>query len=89
MFDVDLELGAGRVAQLSRAGNQATLYSFATNDWAIVLPDGRYTGSDVVDRYLAFYNRSGTLLSAAEIAALRNPKAVQAALAAMRAGLQR
>ena len=89
MFEVDLEPGADRVAQLSRAGNQATLYSFGTNDWAIVLPDGRYTGSDVVDRYLAFYNRSGVLLNAGEIAALRNPKAVQAALAAMRVGLAR
>ena len=56
-YDVDLELGNG-VAELSRAGNEVTLYSFGTNDWAIVLPDGRYTGSNVVDRYLAFYNRS-------------------------------
>ena len=88
-YDVDLELGADRVARLSRAGNQATLYSFGTNDWAIVLADGRYTGSAVIDRYLAFYNRSGTLLNPAELAALRNPKAVQDALAAMRAGLQR
>ncbi|HET7544397.1 MAG TPA: hypothetical protein VFK05_31215 [Polyangiaceae bacterium] len=89
-YDVDLALGNG-VAQLSRAGNQATLYSFGTgtSDWAIVLPDGRYAGSDPVDRYLAFYDRSGTLLNAAQIAALRNPEAVRATLRAMRAGLQR
>jgi hypothetical protein len=84
-YDVDLALGSDRVAQLSRAGKQATLYSFGKDDWAIVLPDGRYTGSDPVDRYLAFYDHSGTLLSASEINALRNPKAVRAALDAMRA----
>ena len=49
----------------------ATAYDLGADDWALVLPDGRYSGSVRVHDYLAFYRADGSLLNAAEMAALR------------------
>ncbi len=62
----------------------ATLYDLTASEWAIVLPDGRFAGTHGVDRYLAFYDTHGALLSDAQVAALRDAKAVREAMGAAR-----
>lgn len=48
-----------------------TAYDLGARDWALVLPDGRFTGTDMAMRYLAFYRRDGSLLNSDEMQQLR------------------
>ena len=79
------EMTARFGAELQRGGKtRATFYDLSASAWAIVLPDGRFTGSVVAPSLLAFYSAGGALLSPAEIAKLRDPVAVRTALHELR-----
>ncbi|HKP56776.1 MAG TPA: hypothetical protein VJV78_08650 [Polyangiales bacterium] len=49
----------------------ATAYDLSPDDWALVLPDGHFSGSVHMQDYLAFYRANGSLMNAADMAALR------------------
>jgi len=59
----------------------ATFAAFADPEWIIYTPDGLWTGSPKASDWVAFY-RGTDPLPPEEIAALRQPKAVRARLAA-------
>jgi hypothetical protein len=61
----------------------AKLLDLGPSQWAIVLPDGRFTGSPGATNDLAFYSLGGALLPRHEIEKLRDPRAVRKVLAAL------
>lgn len=64
----------------------AVVYELSEDAWALALPDGRFTGSPNAEQYLAFYDPNGAPLSAADVAALRQPQAVRASMRGLGCG---
>lgn len=57
----------------------ATAYDLSMTEWALMLPDGQFTGSAHATEYLAFYARDGSVVGENEVGSLRTTPAVVAA----------
>jgi hypothetical protein len=80
-----LQVEPGLAPELFRDGRKrATLYDLSASAWAIVLPDGRFTGSLDAPSLLAFYGEGGELLASSDVSAWRDLEGVRSTLHALR-----
>lgn len=78
----ELDTSDGRTLTSSRRGQAlVSLYDLTPTEWAIVVPDGRFVGTDTAPGYLAFYGRFGEAWGHDQVERLRDRAAVQGALA--------
>jgi hypothetical protein len=78
----ELDVSAGSSVTISRRGQAlVTFFDLTPTEWAIVLPDGRFTGTADAASYLAFYNRAGDAWRRDQVDRLRESRAVQSLLA--------
>jgi hypothetical protein len=83
-----LSVAQTAAAALTRHGRPvATLFDLTPTEWALVLPDGTFTGSAGAATYLAFYDAAGTPALGERVERLRDPGAVRGALASLQQAL--